>query len=63
MIRFCPHCHTKRPLTEIFCEGDINNQTCGWDLTLEPIHDEDWEAPNKTRLFQLTRLKIIKVLT
>ncbi|MCK1142982.1 AAA domain-containing protein [Providencia stuartii] len=57
MIRFCPHCHTKRPLTEIFCEGDINNQTCGWDLTLEPIHDEDWEAPNQDKVISIDTAK------
>lgn len=45
MIRFCPHCHTKRPLTEIFCEGQINHQPCGWDLTLESIQNEDWQPP------------------
>ncbi len=47
MIRFCPHCHTERPLTEIFCAGMINleqnnSKTCGWDLTLEPIHESGW---------------------
>ncbi|EKT62955.1 AAA domain-containing protein [Providencia burhodogranariea] len=45
MIRFCPHCHTERPLMEIFCAGQINNQPCGWDLTLESIHDEGWKPP------------------
>ncbi|MGM0935208.1 MAG: AAA domain-containing protein [Pseudomonadota bacterium] len=45
MIRFCPHCQTKRPLTEIFCEGQINHQPCGWDLTLETIQDESWQPP------------------
>lgn len=47
MIRFCPHCLTERPLTEIFCAGQIqtehgNSQLCGWDLTLEAIHPEGW---------------------
>lgn len=45
MIRFCPHCQTKRPLTEIFCAGQINQKPCGWDLTLESIHDENWQPP------------------
>lgn len=47
MIRFCPHCLTERPLTEIFCAGQTQTQQgslqlCGWDLTLEPIHPEGW---------------------
>lgn len=47
MIRFCPHCQTERPLTEIFCAGQIktpqgDNQFCGWDLTLEAIHETGW---------------------
>ncbi|MCW2254685.1 hypothetical protein M2263_000776 [Providencia alcalifaciens] len=45
MIRFCPHCHTERPLMEIFCAGQINNQPCGWDLTLESIHEKGWKPP------------------
>ncbi|MEY0973366.1 protein kinase domain-containing protein [Providencia huaxiensis] len=54
MIRFCPHCQTERPLTEIFCAGQIrtpqgDNQFCGWDLTLEAIHESGWrpiDEPN-----------------
>lgn len=37
MIRFCPNCHTERPVTEIFCEGTFNGQTCGWDLSAVDI--------------------------
>ncbi|MEQ4777838.1 AAA domain-containing protein [Providencia huaxiensis] len=56
MIRFCPHCQTERPLTEIFCAGQIktpqgDNQLCGWDLTLEPIHESGWrpiDVPNSS---------------
>ena len=42
MMRFCPNCHTERPLIEIFCEGQINHQLCSWDLSAEPIHAEGW---------------------
>ncbi|PHM54408.1 protein kinase domain-containing protein [Xenorhabdus sp. KK7.4] len=42
MMRFCPHCKTERPLTEIFCEGYISTQSCGWDLSAEPIHKSGW---------------------
>ncbi|MEQ4922290.1 protein kinase domain-containing protein [Proteus hauseri] len=42
MIRFCPHCQTERQLTEIFCAGQINDKPCGWDLTIEPIHESGW---------------------
>ncbi|TQI77813.1 AAA domain-containing protein [Serratia fonticola] len=42
MMRFCPNCHTERALTEIFCEGNIDNHACGWDLSSEPIHAKGW---------------------
>nr|WP_314265482.1 AAA domain-containing protein [uncultured Moellerella sp.] len=42
MMRFCPNCHTERPLIEIFCEGQIDNHLCSWDLSAEPIHAEGW---------------------
>jgi hypothetical protein len=42
MIRFCPNCQTERPLHEIFCEGEIDGQACGWELTSEPIRPEGW---------------------
>lgn len=52
MIRFCPHCQTERPLTEIFCAGQIKtpqgaNRLCGWDLTLEPIHEAGWHPTDE----------------
>ncbi|MGX1350422.1 hypothetical protein AB7M49_003998 [Bradyrhizobium elkanii] len=37
MIRLCPNCTTERPVTEIFCEGTLNGQTCGWDLSTVDI--------------------------
>ncbi|MBD2823607.1 DUF4011 domain-containing protein [Xenorhabdus sp. 5] len=42
MMRFCPHCQTERPLTEIFCEGHINTRPCGWDLSSELIRQSGW---------------------
>ncbi|HDN2510241.1 TPA: DUF4011 domain-containing protein [Providencia rettgeri] len=57
MIRFCPHCLTERPLTEIFCAGQIQTeqgsfQRCSWDLTLEPIHPKGWR-PEKEQVTPL----------
>ncbi len=37
MIRLCPNCNTERPVTEIFCEGTLNGQNCGWDLSTVDI--------------------------
>ncbi|WP_273548210.1 protein kinase domain-containing protein [Xenorhabdus khoisanae] len=50
MMRFCPYCQTERSLTEIFCEGHISTQPCGWDLSAEPIHKSGWrpQPPNST---------------
>lgn len=42
MIRFCPNCQTERSLHEIFCEGQINDRLCGWDLAREPIRESGW---------------------
>ncbi len=42
MIRFCPNCHTERPLGEMFCEGSIADQPCNWDLSSETIHPVGW---------------------
>ncbi|MGP8541890.1 AAA domain-containing protein [Pseudomonas protegens] len=42
MIRFCPNCQTERPLAEIFCEGQVDNRACGWELSAEAIHPEGW---------------------
>lgn len=42
MIRFCPSCHTERPLTEYFCQGELDGRTCGWDLSAELPHPSGW---------------------
>ncbi|RWO75683.1 MAG: DUF4011 domain-containing protein [Mesorhizobium sp.] len=50
MIRFCPNCNTERPLSEIFCQGQLpDGATCNWDLSLAPIrergHGQDTAPP------------------
>ena len=42
MIRFCPNCHTERPLTELFCEGTVGSAPCEWNLMIEPIRSVGW---------------------
>lgn len=41
-MRFCPNCQTERPLYEIYCEGNINNEPCGWDLSSVTIRETGW---------------------
>ncbi len=33
MIRFCPSCHTERPLEELYCQGLLDEVPCNWDLS------------------------------
>lgn len=42
MIRFCPNCQSERSLSEIFCEGSVQGQPCGWDLSGETVHPAGW---------------------
>lgn len=42
MIRFCPSCHTERPVTEFFCQGEVNGQLCNWDIAAEQLHPSGW---------------------
>ena len=42
MMRFCPNCQTERSLHEIFCEGTINDEPCGWDLSSVTISETGW---------------------
>lgn len=46
MIRLCPNCNTERPVTEIFCEGTWNGQTCGWDLSTVDITSPGASTPS-----------------
>lgn len=45
MIRLCPNCETERPLTESFCDGELDGATCGWALSGLPIRQERWRTP------------------
>ncbi|TQM03689.1 superfamily I DNA and/or RNA helicase [Pseudoxanthomonas sp. 3HH-4] len=50
MMRFCRHCKTERAIVELICEGTVLNQTCGWDLSNEPIRQLGWRPqPVTTR--------------
>ncbi|QJI29218.1 DUF4011 domain-containing protein [Pseudomonas sp. ADAK18] len=42
MIRFCPNCQTERSLAELFCEGSVHEQPCGWDLSSVAIQQAGW---------------------
>jgi hypothetical protein len=42
VIRFCPNCETERGLHEVFCEGELGQNVCGWDLTTLPMRPEGW---------------------
>ena len=46
MMRFCPNCQTERSLHEIFCEGVINGDVCGWDLSSVTISETGWRPQN-----------------
>ncbi len=45
MMRLCPNCATERPITEMFCEGEIEGAICGWALSGVPMRQEGWRAP------------------
>jgi primosomal replication protein N'' len=46
MFRFCPQCKTERPLTELFCEGEVSVRRCGWSLSDEPLRQAGWSPTN-----------------
>ncbi|MBF0542826.1 MAG: hypothetical protein HQM08_00220 [Candidatus Riflebacteria bacterium] len=35
--KICPSCRDLRPSEELFCQHQIEGNTCGWDLSSEPI--------------------------
>ncbi|MCA1568098.1 MAG: DUF4011 domain-containing protein [Acidobacteria bacterium] len=51
MIRFCPNCETERGLHEVFCDGELGQGVCGWDLTSVPIRPEGWR-PTQAQVVQ-----------
>jgi len=48
MIRFCPGCETERAVDELFCEGVIGDDECGWDLSSLPVRASGWRPPAAT---------------
>ncbi|CAH1387714.1 AAA domain-containing protein [Candidatus Nitrotoga sp. M5] len=42
IVRFCPNCKTERSLEELFCDGEINDRRCHWNLSDEPIRQKGW---------------------
>lgn len=42
MIRFCPKCATERSLAEVFCDGTLDGQPCGWELSQESLRPAGW---------------------
>jgi DNA polymerase III delta prime subunit len=42
-IRFCPNCHTERPLAEMFCEGTVGSARCNWNLMMDPVRPVGWQ--------------------
>ncbi len=42
MIRYCPKCKTERALSELFCEGEVNDARCEWPLSDEPLRQPGW---------------------
>lgn len=42
MMRFCPRCETERALSEIYCEGVVEDQPCDWDLSQLPVRPSGW---------------------
>lgn len=42
MMRFCPKCNSERPVSEVVCEGVLNDAECGWDLSGDRIRQDGW---------------------
>jgi primosomal replication protein N'' len=42
LVRYCPSCHTERPLAEVSCEGTVGDAPCNWDLLGVPITPGGW---------------------
>jgi len=42
LVRYCPSCHTERPLSEVSCEGVINDQRCNWMMLEVQISPKGW---------------------
>lgn len=44
-FKTCPSCHEQRPQYEVFCQSDVHDGTCGWNLTDVPLDVPRPEAP------------------
>lgn len=42
LVRYCPSCHTERPISEFACEGTFNDAVCNWDLFSIQITPAGW---------------------
>jgi hypothetical protein len=42
MMRLCPKCDTERDVSEVFCEGTVDAQICGWSLSDIPVRPSGW---------------------
>lgn len=42
LVRYCPSCHTERPISEFACEGTVNDAVCNWDLFSIQITPAGW---------------------
>ncbi len=48
MMRFCPGCQTERIVDELFCEGMVGQDECGWDLSSVPVRAAGWRPAEPT---------------
>lgn len=42
LVRYCPSCHTERPVSEFSCEGQVDGRLCNWSLFDIQITPAGW---------------------
>lgn len=42
LVRYCPSCHTERPVSEFSCEGQVDDHQCNWPLLEIQITPAGW---------------------
>lgn len=42
LVRYCPGCHTERPVSEFSCEGQVEGHQCNWPLLEIQITPAGW---------------------
>lgn len=42
LVRYCPSCHTERPVSEFSCEGLVDGHLCNWPLLEIQITPAGW---------------------